>query len=292
MNNEKLRKQYLFGNVRIDVILPKEMLIPENVTLFEVQGEPAKKVCELSFAEDLDQIVDTFSKENPNLKCLQRNSMDILSVQGKECRVLKLEDVNFVYAVCIEENGERVNTWVSSGAANLLQLETIFVSLLAPEKLLIGEGEIILHSAYMLKDGKAVLFSAPSGTGKSTQAELWEAYRGTRQVNGDRSLLVKEADGWYACGWPICGSSGICSNEAYPIQAIVMLQQARENKIKRLGIAAAVRKIVSQVTINMWNAEFQMQAIDLIQDLVMEIPVLELECDISEEAVSCLEGVL
>ena len=144
----------------------------------------------------------------------------------------------------------------------------------------------------MLKDGKAVLFSAPSGTGKSTQAELWKTYRGTRQVNGDRSLLVKKEDGWYACGWPICGSSEICHNEAYPIQTIVMLQQAKENKVQRLGLAAAVRKIVSQVTINMWNAEFQMQAIDLIQDLVMNIPVLELACDISEEAVSCLEEAL
>ena len=136
------------------------------------------------------------------------------------------------------------------------------------------------------------MFSAPSETGKSTQAGLWEQYRGTRQINGDRSLLVREKDGWYAYGWPICGSSGICHNESYPIQTIVMLYQAKENVINRLGPAAAMKKVMSQITINMWNMEFQMEVMDLIQQLIAEIPVYELGCDISEDAVACLERVL
>ena len=54
----------------------------------------------------------------------------------------------------------------------------------------------------------------------------------------------------------------------------------------------AVRKLTPQITMNMWNAGFQMKALDLIEQIVGEVPIYELGCDISEDAVKCLEGVL
>lgn len=151
---------------------------------------------------------------------------------------------------------------------------------------------MILHSAYMCYEDTAVLFSAPSETGKSTQAGLWEKYRGTWTVNGDRSLLIREEDGWYANGWPVCGSSEICNNKSYPVRAIVMLSQAKENRISRLKGLEALRKVMEQITINAWNSEFQIQAMDELEILLKEVPVYRLECDISEDAVRCLENVL
>ena len=82
---------------------------------------------------------------------------------------------------------------------------------------------LILHSSYLDVNGQALLFSGPSGIGKSTQADLWVRHRGAAILNGDKSLLIREPDGWYAHGWPICGSSGICRNESRRIRAIVML---------------------------------------------------------------------
>ena len=157
---------------------------------------------------------------------------------------------------------------------------------------MIDDGALILHSAYMNYRGKAVLFSAPSETGKSTQANLWEKYRDTYTVNGDRSLLIRENDGWYAYGWPICGSSEICRNEVYPIQAIVMLKQAKENKAYPLKGFQAMREVMEQITINTWDREFQIRVMDQLEKLLNEIPVYRLECNISEEAVKCLEEVL
>ena len=49
---------------------------------------------------------------------------------------------------------------------------------------------------------------------------------------------------------------------------------------------------MEQITINAWNSEFQMQAMDELEVLLREIPVYHLECDISEDAVRCLENVL
>ena len=111
-------------------------------------------------------------------------------------------------------------------------------------------------------------------------------------MNGDRSLLVRKEDGWYAYGWPVCGSSEICHNESYPIRAIVMLKQAKENKAYPLTGFSAVREVMEQITINAWDREFQITVMDKMDQLLREVPVYRLECDVSEEAVSCLEKLI
>lgn len=51
-------------------------------------------------------------------------------------------------------------------------------------------GMLVLHSAYIVtRGGEGILFSGPSGIGKSTQAALWERFAGARTVNGDRALV-------------------------------------------------------------------------------------------------------
>lgn len=285
-------KKYQFGHSKIEIRMPENMRIPQNMSLFELETTEVEKVYELRFTDDLKQIEDKFRKENNVIREICRKNMCILVSEYKEGRILNFEGISVPYAVCIEESLEYSCVWISEQIQDLLTHDTIFVSLLGLEKVVLNKNAMILHSAYMLRDGKAILFSAPSETGKSTQAKLWEEYRDTRTINGDRSLLIREEDGWYAHGWPICGNSKICYNECYPIQAIIMLHQAKENEVQRLGVAESVKKLMSQVTINMWNREFQMKAIDLIQQLAMEVSVFELGCDISENAVRCLERVL
>ena len=68
----------------------------------------------------------------------------------------------------------------------------------------------ILHASYILYRGEAILFSAPSGTGKSTQAAFWKEHRGAEIINGDRVLVIKRDGVFYACGVYVSGTSGIC----------------------------------------------------------------------------------
>jgi len=296
------KKYYRFAHACIELCLPEELSIPENMRMFEVDElqenivgdlvQKPDKTIELEIVDDLSPLVTQFREQYPDAGQILRKNMCIIAAQEKECRIISIEGKTAPYAVLVEESPEYTRTWVHKDAVGYAHIDTIFGSLLGLEKVMIRKDALILHSAYMCRDGQAVLFSAPSETGKSTQAGLWEKYRGTRQVNGDRALLVRGEDGWYAYGWPICGSSEICHNETHPIQAIVMLYQAKENVVKRLGVGAAMKKVMSQVMINMWNGEFQIKAMDLIQQLVMEVPVYELGCNISEDAVVCLEKAL
>ena len=136
------------------------------------------------------------------------------------------------------------------------------------------------------------MFSAPSETGKTTQANLWEKYRGSRTVNGDRALLGKRKGRWTAQGWPVCGTSEVCHNEEFPIRAVVMLSQAKENQAEQLPPGRAFPLLYSQITVNKWNMKDHLHAIDLIQELAEGGSVFHLGCTISEEAVDCLEEAL
>ena len=73
-------------------------------------------------------------------------------------------------------------------------LETLAVYRKIVESML-GYDTLLMHGAVIAVGNKAWLFTAPSGTGKSTQAELWERYRNAEQINGDRSWPIRYHSG-------------------------------------------------------------------------------------------------
>ena len=190
----------------------------------------------------------------------------------------------------IEEEGTRI--WVTQEILSMLSIDTVFGSLLGLEKRVLKEDGLILHSSFVCKDGKAILFTAPSGTGKSTQADLWMKYKGTRTINGDRTLVRYQDGKWWACGWPICGSSEICFNESYPLEAIIVLHQSKENVGHRIHGFEVVRNLLRETTVNRWNLSFYDRMIELLEQMEREIPVYDYSCDISKEAVEQLEKMM
>ncbi len=161
------------------------------------------------------------------------------------------------------------------------------------ELMLLALGAVSLHSSLVRRrEGDAVLFTAPSGTGKSTQASLWERHAGAETLNGDRSIL-RQIDGvWTAFGSPFAGTSGIYRRESAPIRAIVVLRQAPENTIRRLGTAEAFRALYSESVLPRWNTEAHAEVIDLVTALAAALPVYLLACTPDERPVTLLQNTL
>ena len=88
------------------------------------------------------------------------------------------------------------------------------------------------------------------------------------------------------------GSSGVCHNKNVPIKCVVMLSQEKENKIERLSPIAAFKEAYSQLTVNRWDKRSVLKSMDLLQDLIDNVPFYHLGCTISKEAVETLEKVL
>lgn len=161
---------------------------------------------------------------------------------------------------------------------------------LALERYLIRDNSIILHSASILTDKGAVLFSAPSGTGKSTQAALWQKYRGVKVLNGDRNILHRDENGtWRVLGIPFCGTSGIYTNMDVPLRAIVRLEQAKTDVIYKRSFRQIFSHLYQETTVNGWNDQYVHTAMDLCEALAVETKHPLLACTKCETAVSCLE---
>ncbi len=160
------------------------------------------------------------------------------------------------------------------------------------EHLIARAGGFILHCAYIDIGGKAVLFTAPSGTGKSTQAELWHELRAADIINGDRAA-VRVLEGIpTACGIPFAGSSSYCKNRDLPIAAIVYLSQAPETSIRPLKGYEAFSRIWEGVSVNTWDKTDMELVSAAVQTLATEVPVFHLCCTPDESAVLALEDAL
>lgn len=185
-----------------------------------------------------------------------------------------------------------VTGWIYPEAADCFRSLDNLLDAANLEHMLTALGAVSLHSSFITHCGQAILFSAPSGTGKSTQAALWEQYAHAEQINGDRSV-IRCVDGvWTAFGFPFAGSSGIYKNKSAPIRAIVVLRQAKDNTIKRLGASEAFRLLYSETAIQRWNTQGHAAAVDLLIRLSAAVPVYRLCCTPDARAVALLQQTL
>ena len=146
---------------------------------------------------------------------------------------------------------------------------------------------MVLHSSYVAIEGEALLFTAPSGGGKSTQAELWKKYKDAEIINGDKSIVGKENGKWNAYGIPFSGSSEYCVNRTCPLKAIVILDKGTENYPMQVGMKG-FQKVFSQITVNPWDKEFCNKAMDLVMEVCNEVPIYYYSCTKTQEAVDVL----
>lgn len=273
---------YKLNNFLFKLNNHNHILIPENMSKFYVNEDSYDYQYDLYVVDKIEIIEEKFTINKDKIKLIVNN--------GLEKRYLYIPGDNNAYAVSEEIDESHTIVYIREDYASMMKYDTIFASLLSLERRMLNYDNFILHSSYMTVDGHAVLFSAPSGTGKSTQAGLWEQYRNATVINGDRSLLTIENGQLYACGWPICGSSEICFNEKYKVSCIVLLSQSKENKIEKVDYKNAVKKLIGEITINYHNVHFINKAMDFIDQIISTIPIYHLTCDISENAVKCLEN--
>lgn len=157
------------------------------------------------------------------------------------------------------------------------------------EQILNKFNAFILHSSFIKWQDKAILFTAPSGTGKSTQADLWKKNESAEVINGDRSGIRKMDGKWTAYGLPIAGSSGIYKNKKAEISHIIILKQGKENKLTKLSSREAFIKIYSETLVHTWDKEFQENIINMITDVVQNVRIYQYECLPDKSAVEFLK---
>lgn len=143
----------------------------------------------------------------------------------------------------------------------------------------------MLHSSAVEVDGRAYLFSAPSGTGKSTHTAQWLKLFGekARIINDDKPAIRFVGGIPYAYGTPWSGKSDLNVNVGVPIQGICVLERSEKNFIEPLDEGTAVFSILNQ-TIRPRSADYMNSLLTLLDRVISTVPVWRMGCNISAEA--------
>ena len=152
---------------------------------------------------------------------------------------------------------------------------------------LVGFKGFMLHSSAVAYEGCAYLFSAPSGTGKSTHTEIWQRVFGEDKaviINDDKPVIRLSDDGkFYVYGTPWSGKTDKNINTKVPLQAVCFIERSIENKIKKVEAKDAVWMILNQTQRPDYEGAMD-NLLELLDKLLKEIPVYKLSCNMEDEA--------
>lgn len=150
-------------------------------------------------------------------------------------------------------------------------------------KLLDFEG-MVLHSSAVVVDDRAYLFSAASGTGKSTHTELWlEKFGDRAYILNDDKPAIRCIDGvWHACGTPWSGKYDISKPVCVPLAGIAFLNRDTTNHIERYTGPMVAFELLNQTLRHDKKLE---KAMEVVDQLVSTVPVWKLFCNMDPEAV-------
>lgn len=190
-----------------------------------------------------------------------------------------------------ERSGKVITRYLPGDYASGLSMATLLASseaaFIFPE-----HDAFILHAAYVVHEGQAILFTAPSGTGKSTQADFWKSERGAEIVNGDRVLVTRCGGRFYANGIYASGTSGICRNVTAPIRAVVLLEQGTDNALNAISPRMLFLRILCECSYDMKNRAQCGKMTELVSDMINTLPVVCYRCRNNPDSVDALERIL
>ena len=171
-----------------------------------------------------------------------------------------------------------------TGKSSLAYLESIAIHRKIAEYL-IGDSTLLFHGSAVAVENKAYIFTAPSGTGKSTHARLWREIFGQRAVmiNDDKPLLRITASGVIVYGTPWDGRHHISTNTSAPLAAICILQRSETNSIEPITQSDALPVLIQQ-TYRPSDGAALKQTLSLVERLGNRVKLYRLSCNMEPEA--------
>lgn len=149
---------------------------------------------------------------------------------------------------------------------------------------LIEFGGFMLHSSAVVHNGKAYLFSAPSGTGKSTHTQLWvKNFEDAYILNDDKPAIRLEDGKFYVYGTPFSGKSDLNVNECVPLGGICALERGEKNSIEKMSPQEAMFRILDQ-TVRPTDERKMGLLLGVLDELIKKDKCYKLKCNMDAEA--------
>ena len=147
-------------------------------------------------------------------------------------------------------------------------------------------GGAVLHGSAIAYKGRGVIFSAPSGTGKSTHTGIWKQCFGDDVIfiNDDKPALRFEQEAVYMYGTPWSGKTALNTNMRVPLHAVVFVERGEKNAVRRLDLTESIFFLQTQVIQPCHDAEIGSALIDKMIEVATRVPIYMLTCNMDSEA--------
>ncbi|MEN6325884.1 MAG: hypothetical protein ABFD18_06725 [Syntrophomonas sp.] len=202
-------------------------------------------------------------------------------------KVLCLMDVDSLWENAVIKYLHYDNYGNTNDCRNRVDMYSHIMLGVAFRNFLLHHQGIVIHASTIAWKGKGIVFSAPSGMGKSTHVRLWQEYFGNeiKVLNDDTPAVRFRNNKPYVFGTPWSGSSNIHCNSSAPLNAIVLLQQSDINSIKQISAQAAILQLMPRVFLPYFDKNMMNLACDTFERIVSSVPVFILQCRPDQEAV-------
>ncbi len=148
-------------------------------------------------------------------------------------------------------------------------------------KKLIDYGVLMLHGAAIAYRGCSFIFSARSGTGKTTHIMKWlEHLPDAFVINGDKPFILTKDDGAppLAYGSPWAGKENLYTNTMVPLKSIILMERAEENQMEQISFAQAFPTLLQQ-TYRPDDEEKMRKTLRLMQRLSPAVSFWRFQCN-------------
>lgn len=187
-------------------------------------------------------------------------------------------DFDVVLPEGLVEKTHEDNTHLSIDECEYIQTGFIFY-----RKLLDFDG-MLLHASAVIKDGYAYLFSAPSGTGKSTHTALWcKVFEDAQILNDDKPAIRIIEGKVYVFGTPWSGKSDLNLNLRVPLGGICFLERSKDNFIEKIQPSQAIHLLLNQ-TVRPRMVKNMDRMLTLLDHIIQNTTIYRMGCNMEDEA--------
>lgn len=235
---------------------------------------------------------------HPQLPSIRRNGQilvrdrDLIVMDTPEEYLLLFPAAKQLYEIHINKSGSLAILHYTPPYTELLYEEIFQGIRLIYSYLAQMHGMFIIHSASLLYNDKAWLFSGPSGMGKSTHTNLWKNLYQSSLLNGDLNMITLENNVLTVHGIPWCGTSQIHTTKSYPLGGIILLKQDATDFIESLTDAQKQTSVAQRFISPTWTQEMFLKNLNFAEMLCKQVPICRLHCTKNPHAAEVMKSYI
>ncbi|MDY0064678.1 MAG: hypothetical protein RBS25_06370 [Bacilli bacterium] len=266
--------------------IPIELKVIENSLLIPRLKDYQKQVQAKYYMETI--LVDTIVMEDNSTKVNAYKRIVEQANYKKAYTLNKNSDV----LVCVEMSSDNKKNivWIAKKFTKQIQMMEYVSTGLVFFEIAMKEGLFPLHASAIAYQNQAILFSAPAGVGKSTQAILWEQEEAIRFINDDKPL-IEFSNPVQIHGSPWCGKTMLQSNTSYPLACILFIVQDKKDFVEEMTANEKIIHLIKN-THRSDNPVLQQALLNQVDQLITTARIARLHCTPTKNAVQVVKEYL